>query len=130
MSAQPAAGFVPATREQSLRKILAYAKKNAFAVEELRSDNGRRRCAVGCLFSTRQLNDLNRRGLLSMSISEIAKQIGDHNLLFVTGMPDSELMELARLNDNEGRQAVLKYVKDELAKIEKAKAGTDRGIAS
>lgn len=63
-------------------------------------DNGREiRCGVGALFNKKQLDNITARGLLDTDIEEVAFDIGQRNIEYVTGLSLEELLELQHLHD-------------------------------
>lgn len=113
--------FVGPTREQSLKKILAYAKnpKTRFASGYYTNGSGDY-CAVGTLFSKEQIRDIISRRLNDSNIQELAymlsgtdkTRIGKKNIEAVTGLSLQELKVIQRANDccisNEARKESVK----------------------
>lgn len=101
--------FVGPTREQSLKKILAYAKnpKTRFASRYYTNGSGNH-CAVGTLFSKEQIQDIISRRLNGADIEELAftvsgtdkTRIGKKNIEAVTGLTLRELTIIQRANDH------------------------------
>lgn len=100
--------FVGPTREQSLKKILTYAKnpKTRFASGCYINGLGNY-CAVGTLFSKAQIQDIISRRLNCADIEELAfiisgtdkTRIGKKNIEAVTGLTLQELRVIQRAND-------------------------------
>lgn len=61
------------------------------------------RCAVGCLFTPKQIADVKRRRLnTSTGVYELAKHIGKANIEAVTGLPVARLSNLQDQHDAVG----------------------------
>jgi len=57
-------------------------------------------CAVGCLFTEAQLDDIRKVGLNNVAVDELAKYVGEENLKYMTGMTLDELSEMQRMHDS------------------------------
>ena len=89
------------SRQESLRKILAYADQPKRFFVDAKYSNGKGcKCAVGVLFSPAQLRDISKRGLQGVSVKMLAHQIGVENIEFVTGLTLPELEFLQDANDD------------------------------
>jgi hypothetical protein len=127
------------TREESLRHIIKRAKlkkigpkteaeaAGAYCCYLYESGNN---CAVGSLFSPKQLEEIDAKAFNELSIGYLATEVGKRNIEEVTGMTLKELELLQKIHDDTlqnhtpqaARDGVRIYCEKELAKLtQKAK---------
>ena len=120
------------TREESLRHIARQAKlKKIGPKRETEHGNCQylyesgNNCAVGSLFSPKQLEEIDAKAFNELSIGYLASEVGKKNIETVTGMKLKELELLQKIHDDTlanhsaqaARDGVRIYCEKELAKL-------------
>ena len=130
-------GVTCRTREESLKHIIKQAKagkigpkandQHGFDSCAYQYPSGNH-CAVGCLFSAKQIKDIKIRQANGLSISYLASRsaIGKRNIEAVTGMSLTELKSLQSIHDRSlessggvqlARAKLIDYCEKELAEL-------------
>lgn len=125
------------TREESLKHIIEQAKLGKIGPKSA-TESGRNpclyqypsgnHCALGSLFSDKQIRDIKHRGLNESSVAIVACDVGQANVEAVTGMKFQELLQLQKLHDRavessggfqRARIKVIEYCQDQLMALKK-----------
>lgn len=126
------------TREESLKHIIKQAKAEKIGPNGTTENTGHahdcqyqypsgNNCAVGALFSKRQLNQIKKQGMNGMSVAYLATSnlVGKRNLETVTGMKLSELEVIQKIHDETlqnhnieaARQGVIRHCEMKLQEL-------------
>lgn len=124
------------TRDESLKHIIKQAKAEKIGPNGTAPDWTHRcqysypsgnNCAIGALFSKRQLKHIEKNGMNGMSIGAVVTFVGKRNIEAVTGMELDELKVIQKIHDDTlqnhnaqaARKGVLRYCEMQLEKLTK-----------
>jgi putative SOS response-associated peptidase YedK len=100
-------GYPSPSKLDQYRKLKEKALKGKLGAESTHGckyEAEGRNCAVGALFTTAQLNDIEERGMNAYGVGGLACYVGKKNLEAVTGFTLRELAEMQCMHDRAPNQ--------------------------